>query len=250
VVDVEVDNWDRHWQDFTPSAEMGPAHEYRRRTVLRLLNVQSVDEPVSFLEIGSGIGEFAEVFLKRYPRTEFLGVELSGVAVEISKQRVPSARFVQRNLLLPPPDDERIHRANFAACVEVLEHLDDPVLLLRNAAAYMAPGCKLLVTVPGGPMSAFDRHIGHRKHYKPSELKDLLQSAGFTIEAVYGAGFPFFNLYRSAIILRGKNLRSDISGSPSLLVRIGTVLFGAAFRFNLMCWGWQTIAVGRYRGGK
>ena len=27
--------------------------------------------------------------------------------------------------------------------------LDDPAVLLRNAAAYMAPGCQLAVTVPG-----------------------------------------------------------------------------------------------------
>ncbi len=30
---------------------------------------------------------------------------------------------------------------------------------------YLAPGCRLVVTVPGGPRSAFDRHIGHRRHF-------------------------------------------------------------------------------------
>ncbi len=65
--------------------------------------------------------------------------------------------------------------ADFAVCSEVLEHLDDPVLFLKNSAALMSPGCKLIVTVPGGPMSAFDKHIGHRRHF--SKL-DLSMSSG------------------------------------------------------------------------
>jgi 2-polyprenyl-3-methyl-5-hydroxy-6-metoxy-1,4-benzoquinol methylase len=35
-------------------------------------------------------------------------------------------------------------------CSEVLEHVDRPRELLANAAAYLAPGCRLVVTVPGG----------------------------------------------------------------------------------------------------
>jgi SAM-dependent methyltransferase len=242
-----IDNWDQHWEEFTSSAALGPAHEYRRRVVLQLLDIASAKEPVALVEIGSGAGEFAEAFLKKYPETSFLGLELSRVGVEISSQRVPSARFLQCNLLLPPSSQELpSHHANRAVCVEVLEHLDDPELLLRNASAYMAPGCKLLVTVPGGPMSAFDRHIGHRKHYRPAELKALLERAGFAVEAVYGVGFPFFNLYRCVIVSRGSRLRTDVVGAPSRLVRMGMAVFGFLFRFNLMRWGWQTVAVARY----
>ena len=243
-------DWDQHWQEYTPSAEIGPANGFRRRIMLRLLDMPHDNASVRMLEIGSGTGEFAAEFTRRYPKASFLGLELSRVGVEVSARRVPSAQFLQRNLLVPiPPEELPETRSNFAVCSEVLEHLDEPAILLRNAAACMAPGCKIVVTVPGGPMSAFDRYIGHRKHYRPEELKATLQRAGFTVEAAYGAGFPFFNLYRATIILRGGQLRNDISGSPSLLVRAGMMVFDFLFRLNFsMRGGWQTIAVARYRG--
>ena len=85
----------------------------------------------------------------------------------------------------------------------MLEHVESRGALIRNAAPYMAPGCSLVVTVPGGPMSAFDRHIGHRRHFSPSDLRDLLRGAGFEIEMGGGRAFPFFNIYRLVVILRG-----------------------------------------------
>ena len=73
-----------------------------------------------------------------------------------------------RDLLRDPaPDAEWAGWATHAVCSEVLEHVDEPVVLLRNARSWLAPGCRLVVTVPGGPMSAFDRHIGHRRHFSP-----------------------------------------------------------------------------------
>ena len=249
IMHTSADDWDQHWRDFTSAAEKGPAHEFRRRTILRLLDIPAAGQSICLLEIGSGAGEFAEAFLRRYPKAEFLGLELSQVGVDTAARRVPNARFIQRNLLLPAAADEVPRpRANAAVCSEVLEHLDNPLLLLRNSMAYMVPNCRLVVTVPGGPQSAFDRHIGHRKHYSPKELKGLLERAGFEVETVYGAGFPFFNLYRTTIILRGNKLREDVSGNPSLLVRTGMALFRLLLRWNLMRWGWQTMAVARYCG--
>src|SRR3546814_18015665 len=76
----------------------------------------------------------------------------------------------------------------------------------------MAPGCRLVVTVPGGPMSAFDRHIGHRRHFTPPALAALLTDAGLAVERTDGAGFPFFNLYRLGVIARGHRLVADLTG--------------------------------------
>ena len=91
-------------------------------------------------------------------------------------------------------------------CSEVLEHLDDPATLLGNALPNLAPGCRLVVTVPGGPRSAFDRHIGHRRHYNRRDLRRLLEGVGLRVDGVIAAGFPFHTLYRLAVILRGERL--------------------------------------------
>jgi hypothetical protein len=112
----------------------------------------------------------------------------------------------------------------------------------------LAPGCKLVVTVPGGPMNAFYKHIGHRRHYSPKEIGEVLQQAGYRVEELYGAGFPFFNLFRRFIGWRGEKLIKAVSGEPSLTVRFGMMVFDLLFRLNLMRWGWQTLAVARYPG--
>ena len=118
---------------------------------------------------------------------------------------------------------------------------------------YLAPGCRLVVTVPGGPRSAFDRHSGHRQHFAPAGLRRLLEGAGFNVEHVARAGFPFFNLYRLAVIARGRRLIADLERPPTGGGRAqGRVLgfFGRAFRFNLSSspLGWQMVAVGRFIG--
>ena len=246
-----VDDWDRHWQDFSAAAELSPATRYRRRLALRLLLDRDMHAPpVRMLEIGSGAGQFAEEFLAQAPRAQFLGLELSRTGVRMASRRVPAARFIERDLLAPAtPDNDLDFRATHALCSDVLEHLEDPGLLLRHAAAYMAPGCKLVVTVPGGWYSAFYSHIGHRRHYTQAQLSELIESSGFTVERGYAAGFPFFNLYRMLVTLRGRELIAAAARAPSRIMRISGAIFDALFRVNLMHpWGWQTVAVARYRG--
>jgi hypothetical protein len=141
--------------------------------------------------------------------------------------------------------------ATHAVCSEVLEHVDEPSALLRNARAYLAPGCRIVVTVPGGPMSAFDRHIGHRKHYTAESLSVLLGDAGFEVERAMAVGFPFFNLYRLVVVSRGERMVTDLTrrdgtvASPA--ARLGMAIFRALLWLNLPLsrLGWQIVGVAR-----
>ena len=168
--------------------------------------------------------------------------------MEISGRRFPQLSFLQRDLIAGSdiPAEYRDF-ATHAVCSEVLEHVDDPVLLLKNARPYMVDGCQLVVTVPGGPRSQFDVHIGHREHFSPARLRQVLTEAGFKVEYATGAGFPFFNLYRSLVILRGSRLIAEASEKPGLLLRVTSALFRILFRLNISrsSLGWQTLAVAR-----
>src|SRR5262245_43041606 len=211
------DDWDRHWRDYSDTAEQNPAQSYRRELILSLLGRVDAGQGMRIIDIGSGQRDMAAAIRARFPSAEILGIELAQSGVEISRRKVPTAQFVQRNLLdqTQPPEDLR-GWATHAVCSEVVEHLDDPVVVLRNARAYMNEQCCLVLTVPGGPMSAFDKHIGHRKHWRPRGIENLLRESGYTPEHVTGAGFPFFNLYRCLVILRGKKLISDVSAGPEI----------------------------------
>jgi SAM-dependent methyltransferase len=244
---AERDDWNRHWDDYASSAESNPAQRFRRQLILWSLALSQAASTPRVLDIGSGQGDFAVDALAACPGAEVLGLELSVSGVAFAAQKAPAARFLQCDLTQAqePPESHR-GWATYAVCSEVLEHLDDPQLLLVNAQAWMAPNCRLIVTVPGGPMSAFDRHIGHRKHYAPEELRCLLEGAGYRVERASGAGWPFFDLYRGVVIARGRRLIDDVSRGPSPAARIAMGVFDGLFRLNLRSRGWQTFAIATY----
>jgi SAM-dependent methyltransferase len=248
------DDWDRHWQEYNETAEQNPAQNYRRDLILSLLGIPGSGDGVRIIDIGSGQGDMVAAIHARFPAAEVCGLELSQSGVDISRRKVPGARFVRRNLLEhDDPHEEERNWATHAVCSEVIEHLDDPGLLLQNARAYMQQGCRLVLTAPGGPMSAFDRHIGHRKHWKAPDIEVLLRSAGYKPENVTGVGFPFFNLYRCLVILRGKKLIDDVSTGTKendngpASARAAMAVFRQLIRPNLNSsrWGWQMVARAR-----
>lgn len=253
---VAPDDWDQHWLDQADVAQRNPAQRYRREIVCKLLRRHgcgsaSGNAAPCILDIGSGQGDLARDLRRTFPGSEIAGLELSSTGIQVASEKVPDARFVRRNLIEPGDPAALAGWAQFAVCAEVLEHLDDPPLFLKNASAYLAPGCVLIVTVPGGPQSEFDRHIGHRQHFTPVKLRALLESSGFEVELATTAGFPFFNLYRLVVISRGKRLISDVqSGSPSLLAAAVMGAFRLLFSLNVLSspWGWQTVAAARWTG--
>jgi len=238
------DDWERHWDDYASSAARNPAQRYRRKLALALLGAEGAAAPERLLDIGSGQGDFAADVTAAFSSAQVLGLELSASGVEVSRRKVASAQFLQWDLLAErqPPGHLR-NWATHAVCSEVLEHLDKPERLLANVRPWLAPGCRLIVTVPGGPMSEFDRHIGHRRHYRGDELRALLERSGFRVEAAHGAGYPFFNLYRRLVIARGSKLIGNVARQPSLAARMAMDAFDGLFRWNLGTRGWQTIAV-------
>lgn len=248
---VGGDQWNAHWHDFGSANERNPAQEYRRRLTLRLLERRG--DPERLLDIGSGNGAFLAAASMRWAGAEMLGLELSESAVAYAKLKVPTARFRVCDLAREPvPAQPETGWATHAACSEVLEHVDDPVTLLRNAREWLAPGCRVVVTVPGGPMSAFDRHIGHRRHFSPGDLRGVIGAAGLEALQVGGAGFPFFNLYRGLVIVRGESVIADAKPhaartSAGLLAQAAMAAFRPLFMLNLprSRFGWQTVGVAR-----
>jgi len=248
----ERDDWDRHWFDLRQVTGFNPAQTYRQELIIHWLRQQALTGQSHLLDIGSGQGDLIANLARIFPVVKVAGVEMSAVGIEQSRIKTPQALFFQRDLTQPPvSDDDLLEWAEFAACSEVLEHVDEPEKLLTHAARYLAPGGRLFITVPGGPISAFDRHIGHRRHFTKDSLTRLIRDAGLIPERVSGVGFPFFNLYRMVVILRGKALIRDACGQenqqPSLLARVVMGAFSLVLKraLNSTSMGWQMTAQAR-----
>lgn len=248
-----VDDWDSHWDAFGDAARGNPANAYRLNLVLDQLRGMPAASKV--LDIGSGQGVLTLAVASARPDLSLRGLEYSetGVArARASASRIGvAAEFQQRDLLSAPACNDEVSWADAAICSEVLEHLDDPLLFLRNAVTYIRPRGKMIITVPAGPRSALDLHIGHRRHYDRRSLHDLLTKANLVDVRVQRAGFPFFNLYRLVVIARGRALISDIDNSTErqqerhrALLRTASRIFARLFERNLddSALGWQLVA--------
>lgn len=250
---AEPDNWDEHWGHYAAAASRNPAQQMRHDLVERLL-LRDEPRPCRLLDIGSGQGDMLARLQHRLSETELAGFELSANGVELSRRKVPAGKFVVVDLFQPPVEAEVFAGwADAAVCAEVLEHVDSPVDFLKAARAYLANDARLVVTVPGGPMSAFDRHIGHRQHFTRDSITRVLHEAGFTVDRVYLSGFPFFNLYRGVVIMRGEKLAGDVQAGPrgisSMFAAAVMGVFRGLFKLNLRHFplGWQVVAVARKR---
>ena len=100
-------------------------------------------------------------------------------------------------------------------------------------------------------MSAFDKHIGHRRHFSTHLLSEVVQGAGLEVARLSGAGFPFFNLYRLMVVARGEALIKDVdlSGAAPLprSARLAMRAFDWLFRWNRTetLRGWQILGEAR-----
>jgi SAM-dependent methyltransferase len=246
------DDWDAHWDRYAESAAENPAQQMRHEIVARILCETAGDEAVRIFDLGSGQGDLAQKLTRLLPEARFVGAEMSESGVAISRRKVPDATFLVADILHPPPELEELTEwATHAVCSEVLEHVDDPKTFLERGSRYLKPGGRLIVTVPGGPITAFDRHIGHRRHFDRAGITSLLERAGYLVERTYLAGFPFFNLYRLVVLARGERLACDVDatvrGVSSQAARIAMKVFRALFHANLLDspFGWQVVATAR-----
>jgi histidinol-phosphate phosphatase family protein len=244
---ASVDDWESHWAQYADSASDNPAQEYRRRLITA--GIERTGMPTRIVDIGSGQGDLLASFHDRWPSADLAGLELSAEGVRLAGTKVPSARFFQVDLLTASVPPELVDWADVAVCSEVLEHVDDPVRLLHAATRCLAPGGLLVVTVPGGPRTAFDRFIGHRRHFRPAALRSVLLQAGFEVEHVSGTGFPFFNLYKLVVLLRGQAVVRDVSNTAERSWPAVTAMRAFAVlltpRLNASRFGWQLAARAR-----
>ncbi len=247
-----VDDWDAHWEQFADSASRNPAQIYRHETLLHLLENAGAGPAMRLLDVGSGQGDFMVKAARAWPEAKLCGFEMSTTGVDLTRKKLPGAQALVVDLFQPTADAAPFRDwATHAVCSEVLEHVDDPAAFLRAASAYLTDGAKLVVSVPGGPMSAYDKVIGHRQHFTRASIARYLEAGGFAPERVYLAGFPFFNLYRLTVIARGKKLADEVGadghGTMSRLAEITMGVFRFLFRFNILdtLFGWQVIAVAR-----
>ena len=148
----------------------------RQHILLRYLDAR-VHPPASarLLDVGCGTGAILELFSQKY---DAYGLDFSPSAIEFCRQRGLQHLFAGSIESYP-------HETLFdiITMLDVVEHADDDLGLLRAGRNLLSDSGALLVTVPAFP-SLWGHHdvvLHHRRRYTKAELIHLVEAAGFQI---------------------------------------------------------------------
>lgn len=170
--------WTHHYQQI----------EYFKGFFLPWLERQGVAE---FAEVGVGTGIYSRLALQALPGLRGTGLDISPLSLEFTGAHVGSfglsARYSLRQQNILDEDSPQTYRA--VICVEVLEHLEDPVAFLVGLRKLTAAGGRLFVTAA---LNA--AHADHIYLYrKPEEVLAQVEAAGLHLEHSF-----FANAYAPA----------------------------------------------------
>jgi 2-polyprenyl-3-methyl-5-hydroxy-6-metoxy-1,4-benzoquinol methylase len=189
------------WERYGALDALSPASFHRRR-LIRKLAIEFMPRAENIIDAGCGQGQLLVELRRALPGARLTGADVSAESRRQAALRCPEARISSLDLEGDGFDfdhEDLLSKFDLAVCSEVLEHLEHDRLAAARLARLLHPGGAAIVTVPGGKKSRFDELIGHRRHYTKRELRQVLESAGFRVERLVAWGFPFHNLYRSAV---------------------------------------------------
>jgi 2-polyprenyl-3-methyl-5-hydroxy-6-metoxy-1,4-benzoquinol methylase len=180
-------------------------YAYRFDTVLRRYIMRALDPFLpagKALEMGCYTGDATELIADRYQ--DLTVIEASGELVAAARARLGArARFVHGTFETVDLED----RYDAVFLIHTLEHLDDPVSVLRRVNGWLSPGGRLFVVVPNADAASRqiavqmglirvndavtddERVHGHRKTYRMDTLQRDVLDAGLRI--VQGGGVLF-----------------------------------------------------------
>jgi SAM-dependent methyltransferase len=140
---------------------------------------------VTVLEAGCGEGYGADLLAGAGARV--VALDLDRTAAAHVRSRYPRVATARANLVALPV---RTGACGAVVSLQVLEHLWDQELFLRECARVLAPGRELLVSTPNrltfSPGRDAPRNPFHTRELAAAELAGLLAGAGFTRISVLG----------------------------------------------------------------
>ena len=173
-------------------------HVAKRKLVTEILTTEF---PSPGLVIEGGIGSARNLLEFSQLGYDVIGFDLMQEAVDHGRSRGLEKVFVHE-LSQPWPVDSGSAKA--VLLLDVMEHMKDPVELLKNAAETLTEDGGIIITVPAYPMlfSDWDRKLGHFCRYTKSKFRLNAEQAGLNVKWV--THWNSFTL-PAAIAIRGRD---------------------------------------------
>jgi 2-polyprenyl-3-methyl-5-hydroxy-6-metoxy-1,4-benzoquinol methylase len=120
------------------------------------------------LEVGCGEGRGVDVLINQ--SRSFTAVDKIESVIKSLSTKFPQGKFLSMNI--PPLGSLKDNTYDFVVSFQVIEHIQDDELFLREIHRVLKPGGTALLTTPNRKMS-LTRNPWHIREYLPAELKGL-----------------------------------------------------------------------------
>lgn len=135
--------------------------------------LEQVKSGEKVLDIGCGIGMFTEMVKDKYPECEVWGTDIADKTIQTNSEKRPDINY-RSNVI---GDTQKLPTDfDFIFSGEVLEHLDEPIQLFKDAHSLLKEGGRFLISTP------LENRIGSTEHvwsYTHEDIEKLFTESGF-----------------------------------------------------------------------
>jgi SAM-dependent methyltransferase len=184
------------------------------------------------VDLGCSTGYLLEDLRAAHPDAQLTGIDLVAAGLRKAHLGVPNASLLQADVCALPLEDRSM---DAAVSANLLEHVHDDRLALRELHRVLRAGARGVIVVPAGPATYdyYDRFLGHERRYARGELAAKARGVGLEVLEDIHLGsvlYPPFWLVKQRNRRRYDHLRgaelearvaSDIAGTRNS--RVGQI---------------------------
>lgn len=171
--------------------------EERDEFAFKALSTVVTKAPENILDIGCGNGHTLEYFLRFWPKTKMVGLDLSTVGLEVAAKAVPNGIF-QAGFLSDFKTEERFEVILNMGTAEHFEHLNSNLKILKSL---LAKGGYCYFEAPNNLRYSSGEHSYRRLktgskqmewHLNSQEWEKIIKEVGFTIVRRFQGRKPYW----------------------------------------------------------
>jgi SAM-dependent methyltransferase len=170
----------------------------RTRALFAMMDRVLPDErPLKILDVGCGAGNMIH-HLSRYG--EVKGIEVDPRPVRVARQRGYDVQRHDAAQDIPFPEGH----FDLVTVLDVIEHNEDDVAILRSCRRVLRPGGHIVITVPAFMWLWSNNDVinAHVRRYVAPELAEKLRGVGFHLRRMAYNNFLIFPLAAALILAR------------------------------------------------
>lgn len=227
---------EKYHKGTTHSQKIIKENNFTYRLLLKTLNPLIRADQKKILDIGCGAGTIC--FYLAGKGHLITGVDISKKAVTKCLKSAKDMGLKNTEFFVMNFPEEKILNKKYDLVIltEVIEHLDNDILALKEIYKLLKPQGKLVLSTPSinAPLTRlrltknFDKRVGHLRRYELEQLKKILKEQGFKVLKIRKTegilrNFLFVNPYAGKLVRIINHIGSDF---VTFLDNISLRLFG------------------------